>query len=185
MTSRDDACGVIINIASLSGFRAPGPGLAHYVAAKHAVVGLTKALAIEPGERNIRVVAIAPAVVESDKASPEELEELERRCVAADITPLGRAAIAGDIARVAVFAASDAAIYLTGITIPVDGGRSVGNSQRARQRAAGVPDSHGDGRRNTRDRGDPPSTRTASAGPPALALRPAHRYDEQNLTMRT
>ena len=52
--------GVIINITSTASFRSHGPGLAHYVASKHAVHGLTKSLAVELAPHRIRVLAVAP-----------------------------------------------------------------------------------------------------------------------------
>ena len=60
-----DKGGVIINLASTSGFRAGGPGMAHYVASKHGVRGLTKSLAVEFGPYGIRVLALAPTLIDT------------------------------------------------------------------------------------------------------------------------
>src|SRR5512140_3052163 len=57
--------GVIINLASVAGYRAAGPGICHYVSSKHAVRGLTKSLAVELGPHGIRVLAIAPTLIET------------------------------------------------------------------------------------------------------------------------
>ncbi len=57
--------GVIVNLASLAGFSAYGPGFAHYTPSKHGVVGLTKSLAVELGPFNIRVLAVAPTLTDT------------------------------------------------------------------------------------------------------------------------
>ncbi|CAN5201493.1 3-oxoacyl-ACP reductase FabG [soil metagenome] len=117
--------GVILNIGSTSGFRASADGRSHYVASKSAVVGLTKALAREFGPHGIRVLSIAPvatitpgatAVAESPDAVDKHFEAYS------SVLPLRRVATADDIAIVGVFCVSDQAGYLTGVTIPVDGG---------------------------------------------------------------
>ena len=119
--------GVIINIASTAAMAA-GPGSAHYVASKHALVGLTKSLAVELSPMGIRAVGIAPGITNTEglaNASAAlaaggwgDLEDYVART-----TPLQRVAEPDEIARVAVFAASDLAQYVTGTTILVDGGR--------------------------------------------------------------
>jgi NAD(P)-dependent dehydrogenase (short-subunit alcohol dehydrogenase family) len=103
---------VIINVASLSAYRVAAPGLSQYVASKAGLVGLTKSLAVELGPSGIRVVAVAPCMV-LDVASPAR-------------SPLGRSAVPDDIARVVAFLASDAASFVSGITVPVDGGELSG-----------------------------------------------------------
>ena len=121
--------GVIINLASTAGFRAAGAGVAHYVASKHGVRGLTRALAVELGPYGIRVLALAPTLI-----STPGIDELRQQAAAAmpgmtDLLdqmaarePLGRAGVADDVARVALFCASDMAMLMTGSTIPVDAG---------------------------------------------------------------
>jgi NAD(P)-dependent dehydrogenase (short-subunit alcohol dehydrogenase family) len=115
--------GVIVNIASTAGLRGTGPGVAHYVASKHGVTGLTKQLAIEFGEHGIRVLGIAPSIIvtEGVKALQAQTagaggQAMSFQCV------LGRLGVPDDIARVALFCASDMSIYMTGTTIPVDAG---------------------------------------------------------------
>lgn len=134
MTLRRDLPGrVIINMSSLSGLRGRR-NLASYVAAKHGVTGLVKALAVELGAAGIRVVGVAPSLVHTpgmrsrrDQASSEEAEalrELEAQFVAG--VPLGRIGTPDDIARATLFLASDMATFISGVVIPVDGGTSAG-----------------------------------------------------------
>jgi NAD(P)-dependent dehydrogenase (short-subunit alcohol dehydrogenase family) len=129
MMAQDPKGGVIINLASVSGFRGR-PGLAAYVASKHGTVGLTKSLGVELGPHNIRVLALAPTgvttpgVAEHKKtATGEELERIEalEKKVGAAL-PLGRLGVPDDIARVALFCASDLSMLMTGSTIEVDAG---------------------------------------------------------------
>jgi NAD(P)-dependent dehydrogenase (short-subunit alcohol dehydrogenase family) len=119
--------GVIINMASTAGLKA-SLGISAYVASKHAVVGLTKALALELGPRNIRVLGIAPTVIDTPGVR-NELEPL--RASGLDIearlsaNPLGRVGVPDDIARVVVFCCSDLASYMTGSIVAVDAGSLV------------------------------------------------------------
>ncbi len=119
--------GVIINLASTAGYRAAGPGIAHYVSSKHAVRGLTKSLAVEFGPRGIRVLALAPTLIETPGIEEgraafqaaglgDMLEQMAQR------EPLGRVGVPDDIARVALFCASDLAMLMTGSTLLVDAG---------------------------------------------------------------
>ena len=119
--------GAIINITSTAGFRAAGPGVAHYVASKHAVRGLTKSLAVELGPYGIRVLSVAPTLIETPgidegRAAFEAaglgdlLDQMAARL------PLGRVGLPDDVARVVLFCASDLAIFMTGSTVAVDAG---------------------------------------------------------------
>lgn len=121
--------GVIINIASNAGMAA-GPSSAHYVASKHAVVGLTKSLAVDLARYGIRAVGIAPGVTRTEglEMAADVLRQSgwgDLDSYAARSTPLGRMAEPDEIARVVLFAASDLASYVTGTTILVDGGQLV------------------------------------------------------------
>lgn len=113
--------GVILNLASVSGFVGTAE-MAHYNASKFAVRGLTAALAKEWGGKNIRVVAIAPTLVDTPGAH-EQIENFEKEAEKQkkDI-PLGRISVPDDIARIALVLVSDLAAYVTGTTFVVDGG---------------------------------------------------------------
>jgi len=121
--------GVIVNVASVSGYSGR-PGLAAYVASKHGVVGLTKSLGVEWGPHGIRVLGLAPTGVSTPgvqerkaQASGAELERIEalEKTVGAAL-PLGRMGVPDDIARVALFCASDLSMLMTGSTLLVDAG---------------------------------------------------------------
>ena len=121
--------GVIVNVASVRGIRG-GMNLAAYASSKHGVVGLTRALGIELGQHDIRVLGLAPTGVETPgalaraaNATGAELERVtaKRKSIAASL-PLGRTGVADDIARVALFCASDMSILMTGSTLLVDAG---------------------------------------------------------------
>ena len=113
--------GSVINIGSLSSVH-PTPGASIYSATKGAIDTLTRVLAAELGPRQIRVNTLAPGPVETDGTRNAGLigSELEKQLKA--ITPLGRLGQPDDIARVAVFLASDDAAWLTGAWIPASGG---------------------------------------------------------------
>jgi 3-oxoacyl-[acyl-carrier protein] reductase len=116
--------GVIINIGSTAGLR-PRPGLAPYSATKGAVHTLTKALAGELAGDRIRVCAIAPVATETPLL-PTFLGPapgMREKFIAT--IPLGRLALAQDVANAALFLASADAEFLTGNIVEVDGGRCV------------------------------------------------------------
>jgi len=111
----------IINIASVSAEKGGGAiGNVWYGTTKAAVVAMTRGLGRELGPLGIRVNAIAPAVLDTEMV--HELLTPERRDRILARIPLGRLASADDVARLAVFLASDGAGFITGETIAVDGG---------------------------------------------------------------
>jgi NAD(P)-dependent dehydrogenase (short-subunit alcohol dehydrogenase family) len=114
--------GVIVNTASVAGLRAD-PGMAPYVAAKHAVVGLTKAAAIDYAASGIRVNAIAPGLVRTPMTARWLNDPQMRDRVLAD-SPIRRAAEPEDIAGLVLFLASDLASVIAGAVYPVDGART-------------------------------------------------------------
>lgn len=118
--------GVIINLASTNGFRA-SLDLSAYVASKHAVVGLTKALALELGPLGVRVLGIAPALIDTPgiRDIRREAQSPAGAGVAdgAASSSLVGAGVPDDVARVALFCASDLSAYMTGSTLLVDAGR--------------------------------------------------------------
>jgi len=113
--------GSILNIASVSHEKGGGAfGNVWYGATKAGVVAMTKGLGRELAPLSIRVNAIAPAVVDTDMVRSLLTPEARARIVGR--IPLGRLAEEGDVARLALFLASDAASFITGETIAVDGG---------------------------------------------------------------
>jgi len=117
--------GKIINMSSISGVGGIAPTLANYSAVKAGVVQLTKAAARELGPYGINVNAIAPGAVESTiylaRRTPEEVEDwLE---YARKVALMGRIGTPEDIAKLAVYLASDDSSFICGETIVIDGGR--------------------------------------------------------------
>ena len=116
--------GVIVNLASTAAFSG-AVGISAYVASKHAVVGLTKAMANEWGPMGIRVLGIAPTVIDTpgvrDQLAPLKAAGLNVEGTMAN-NPLGRAGVPDDIARVALFCASDLSLFMTGSVLLADAG---------------------------------------------------------------
>lgn len=110
--------GKVVNVASHQAFR-PGFGIANYAASKAALIGLTKAAAVDLGSSNINVNAVAPGFVKTELLTQLPREVLER---AEHESVLGRVAEPEDISRVITFLCSDAARHITGQVIVVDGG---------------------------------------------------------------
>jgi 3-oxoacyl-[acyl-carrier protein] reductase len=110
--------GRIINIASVVGVMG-NPGQANYAAAKAGLIGFSKSLAREVGSRNITVNVVAPGFIDTDMT--RELPEQQRENLLGQI-PLGRLGEAREIALAVTFLASDAAAYVTGETLHVNGG---------------------------------------------------------------
>jgi NAD(P)-dependent dehydrogenase (short-subunit alcohol dehydrogenase family) len=112
--------GVIINISSVNA-RQPGEGQVAYCAAKAGVDMITRCGALELGSRGIRVVGIAPGLVETP-LTKKELENPAVRELFMNIIPMNRAVSAEEIGAAAVFLASDHARSINGDTIAIDGG---------------------------------------------------------------
>ncbi len=112
--------GKIINIASLLSFQG-GITVPSYTASKHAVAGVTRALANEWASQGINVNAIAPGYIATDNTQALRDNEVRNREILGRI-PAGRWGNADDIAQAAVFLASPAANYVHGTILPVDGG---------------------------------------------------------------
>lgn len=118
--------GSVINIASVTGIR-PRPGMTWYNATKAAVLSITQSMAAELAADGIRVNAIAPAAGRTamfDSMFGDKLDEGIERML--ETIPLKRLCEPTDIANAAVYLASDEASFITGIVLPVDGGRLVG-----------------------------------------------------------
>ena len=126
-TMLSQGSGAIVNIASVHGHKII-PGCFPYPVAKHAVLGLTRALAIEYAARGIRVNAIAPGYIETPIAInywntfPDPEAEKQR---AYDLHPPKRVGRPEEVAWTAVFLASDEAPFINAEAIVIDGGRSV------------------------------------------------------------
>lgn len=111
-------CGRIINMSSVVGVSG-NAGQVNYAASKAGVIGMTKSAAKELASRGITVNAIAPGFIETDMTSV--LSDKVKEATMAQI-PLGRLGQGSDIAKAAAFLASDAASYITGQVLHVDGG---------------------------------------------------------------
>jgi len=115
--------GAIINLTSGAAYRGSPRG-AHYCASKGGVVSLTRQMALELAPHRIRVNAIAPGL--TDTAQPRYGSTEEEIAATARTIPLGRIAEPDDIARTAVFLASDEAGFVTGQILHVNGGGYLG-----------------------------------------------------------
>jgi len=114
--------GRIIFLSSVGAFVGL-PGQANYAASKAGLVGMARAIAREVGSRQITVNVVAPGLIDTDMTTA--LGE-ERVALMTSQVPLGRAGHVGDVAAVVGFLASDAAAYVTGAVLPVDGGLGMG-----------------------------------------------------------
>jgi meso-butanediol dehydrogenase/(S,S)-butanediol dehydrogenase/diacetyl reductase len=117
--------GAILNIASVNGLMAVGE--AAYSAAKAGMINLTANMAIHFGDRGVRVNCVAPGSIRTPiwdarvEKDPEVFEKIARWY------PLGRVGEPEDVARAALFLCSDDAAWITGVTLPVDGGLTAGS----------------------------------------------------------
>lgn len=112
---------IVASTAGLQGVK----GMAGYVAGKHAIVGLTKAAALDYAHRNICVNAVAPGPILTGRL--ETIDDETRRAIGSHV-PLGRIGASGEVAATVVWLLSDQAGYLTRATVPVDGGGLAGAS---------------------------------------------------------
>ncbi|WP_233410054.1 MULTISPECIES: SDR family NAD(P)-dependent oxidoreductase [Burkholderia] len=113
--------GAIVNNASIFGLRGMD-GIAHYVASKHAVVGLTRAVAKEYAQRNIRVNAVCPGATQTPnymRSTGGDVHLLD------DAIPMRRLAQPEEVAQAVVFLLSGQGSYVTGAVLSVDGGMSI------------------------------------------------------------
>jgi NAD(P)-dependent dehydrogenase (short-subunit alcohol dehydrogenase family) len=119
----DRGSGSILFIASMASFMGV-PNIVAYTTAKTACVGLVRALATEWGPRGVRVNAIAPGWIDSDMLQQALSGDAARQAKILSRTPLGQFGKPDDIGWAAVYLASPAARFVTGIVLPVDGGAS-------------------------------------------------------------
>jgi len=113
--------GVIVNVASIVGHIAFG-GASVYTASKHAVIGLTRAAALEHAKSGIRINVVSPAAVETDMMERFVGGSEEMKAAFAAMHPMGRVGKAEEIAQSVLFLASPAASFITGQSLLVDGG---------------------------------------------------------------
>lgn len=117
--------GSIINISSMAA-QYGLPKVIAYSASKTAIDGMTRAMAVELSPKGIRINAIAPGFIETDMTAKALNTDPERKQKVFGRTPMGHMGKPGDIGEAAYFLASDAAKYITGVVLPVDGGNSIG-----------------------------------------------------------
>ena len=122
--------GSIINMSSIAGLKG-SPNLAPYITSKHAVVGMTRAAAIEAAPANVRVNSVHPSPINTrmmrsleDGFSPGHGSEVKAQLEQS--IPLGRYGEAADVANLVLFLASDESRFITGAQYPVDGGMAAG-----------------------------------------------------------
>lgn len=115
----DAGGGAIVNVSSEAGIQG-SPGRTPYSASKHGVVGLTRSVALEFASKNLRVNAVAPTIV--DTPALRTMSEEEQEEVIASV-PMGRAAAPEEVADAILWLCSDNASFITGHTLPVDGGK--------------------------------------------------------------
>jgi len=116
--------GSIINISSTYGHEG-GAGASVYVGSKHAVEGMTKSAALEAASSGVRINAVAPGPIETGMLN-RFTGTAERKAALLKTVPLGRVGDPAEIARAAVFLASEKASFITGQILTVDGGKTAG-----------------------------------------------------------
>jgi 3-oxoacyl-[acyl-carrier protein] reductase len=112
--------GVIVNVTSIAGRNGGAPGSIHYSSAKAALLTMTKGLAKEFASQGIRINAVSPGVI--DTPYHETFTTAETMQNLRNTIPMGREGRAEEVASVIAFLASDAASYLCGETIEINGG---------------------------------------------------------------
>ena len=123
MAERDG--GAVLNITSMAAIYGI-PQVSAYSASKTGVLGLTRQLAVELAPSGIRVNAIAPGFIYSEMTAKALDADPARKSRVMGRTPMARMGQAEEVANAAVFLCSDAASYITGVNLPVDGGNAIG-----------------------------------------------------------
>ncbi len=117
--------GSIINISSMAS-QYGIPKVIAYTASKSAIEGMTRAMATELSPKGIRVNCIAPGFIATEMSAKALNNDPERKAKAMGRTPMGVLGQPSEIGAAAAFLASEAASYITGVVLPVDGGNSIG-----------------------------------------------------------
>lgn len=117
--------GSILNISSMAS-RYGIPKVIAYTASKAAIEGMTRAMAVELSPRGIRVNCIAPGFIKTQMSASALDNDPERKSKVISRTPMGRLGTVDEVAEAAWFLVSDAASFITGVVLPVDGGNSIG-----------------------------------------------------------
>jgi NAD(P)-dependent dehydrogenase (short-subunit alcohol dehydrogenase family) len=117
--------GSIINISSMAA-QYGLPKVIAYSASKTAIDGMTRAMAVELSPKGIRINAIAPGFIITEMTDKALNSDPERKAKVFGRTPMGHMGQTSDIGDAALFLASDASKYITGVVLPVDGGNSIG-----------------------------------------------------------
>jgi NAD(P)-dependent dehydrogenase (short-subunit alcohol dehydrogenase family) len=117
--------GVILNISSMAS-QYGLPKVIAYTASKAAIEGMTRAMAVELSPKGIRVACIAPGFIATDMSARALNNDPERKAKVLSRTPMGALGTPDDVGSAALFLASDAARYITGIVLRVDGGNAIG-----------------------------------------------------------
>ncbi len=117
--------GSIVNISSMAS-QYGIPKVIAYTASKSAIEGMTRAMAVELSPKGIRVNCIAPGFIATDMSAKALNNDPERKNKVMGRTPMGELGQPSDIGAAAVFLATDASKYITGVVLPVDGGNSIG-----------------------------------------------------------
>jgi NAD(P)-dependent dehydrogenase (short-subunit alcohol dehydrogenase family) len=133
--------GVIINMASVAGVGAMS-NLAAYVSGKAGIIGLSRSAALDYADQGIRINVIAPGPILTDhlRAAGDRAQQM-----AAQSVPLGRIGTTDDVAACVLWLCSDDASFVTGVTLPVDGGQSAGTKLRQVYRPGQTMDELADG----------------------------------------
>jgi len=117
--------GSIVNISSMAS-QYGIPKVIAYTASKSAIEGMTRAMAVDLSPKGIRVNCIAPGFIATDMSAKALNNDPERKNKVLSRTPMRELGQPSDIGDAALFLASDAAKYITGVVLPVDGGNSIG-----------------------------------------------------------
>ncbi|MET1056168.1 MAG: SDR family oxidoreductase [Pedobacter sp.] len=117
--------GSIVNISSMAA-QYGIPKVIAYTAAKSAIEGMTKAMAVELSPLGIRINCVAPGFIKTDMSSKALDNDPERKNKVLSRTPMGHLGLPEDIADAVYYLSSESAKYVTGVVIPVDGGNSIG-----------------------------------------------------------